>query len=83
MNVSLRRARGKISYNALQIYLIFYALLFLSVVARAEWPDGISRIIDSIWRLFFVSSRAAAVVAASRVAQQHERDENATASLRI
>lgn len=26
-------SRGKISHNALQIYLIFYALLFLSVAA--------------------------------------------------
>lgn len=48
MNVSLHLSRGKIPYNALQIYLIFYALLFLSVAA-SRMVDGISRIIDSIW----------------------------------
>jgi len=41
-------SRSKIPYNALQIYLIFYALLFLSVTA-SRMADGISRIIDSIW----------------------------------
>lgn len=43
-------SRGKISHNALQIYLIFYALLFLSVAA-SRMVDGISRIID---RLVFI-----------------------------
>lgn len=41
-------SRGKIPYNALQIYLIFYALLFLSVAA-SRMAVGISRIIDNIW----------------------------------
>lgn len=41
-------SHSKIPYNALQIYLIFYALLFLSVAA-SRMADGISRIIDNIW----------------------------------
>lgn len=51
-------SHGKIPYNALQIYLIFYALLFLSVAA-SRMADGISRIIDSIWlmSIFFVPTR--------------------------
>jgi len=35
-----RASRGKIPYNALQIYLIFYALLFLSVAASRMVVGG-------------------------------------------